>query len=221
MHRRAVAKPDGRSVINLDSICVKTFDPLIWTVGNVRVTKVLEEVIPTPPADLLPASDPAVLDRHRQWLVPYFVDEEGNLARVRRAWIATTVQGSRKIEWPPIRRQRTAGTFWPPTSRSVHSQVARPSGPEKLHVISQMPGAPSMSLTRSDLGHPGFPPRRASAASHALLNGFRPRSPVPDAGTTTSRSPPAPIERTASRASPRARSDRVRTVLTWVHKPHT
>ena len=57
--------------------------------------------------------------------------------------------GLPKIAWPPTRRQRTAGS----PSISVHSKVARPSGPEKLHVISQTPGAPATSLTRSERGH--------------------------------------------------------------------
>lgn len=63
-------------------------------------------------------------------------------------------QGSRKIRWPPSRRQRTAGQRRPLGSvTAVHSQVARPSGPVKLHVISNTPGAFTTALTRSSAGH--------------------------------------------------------------------
>ena len=54
------------------------------------------------------------------------------------------------MAWPPMRRQRMPGSL--PTW--IHSKVARPSGPEKLHVISQMPGAFCTSLTRSFAGQP-------------------------------------------------------------------
>jgi glyoxylase-like metal-dependent hydrolase (beta-lactamase superfamily II) len=53
--------------------------PRRWTIGDVRVTKVLETVIPTPPSGLLPTSDAAVLARHESWLAPHFVDDAGNL----------------------------------------------------------------------------------------------------------------------------------------------
>ena len=48
-------------------------------------------------------------------------------------------QGSRRIAWLPMRRDRIAGSSSPSSVTVVHSHVARPSGPEKLHVISQMP----------------------------------------------------------------------------------
>ncbi len=53
-----------------------------------------------------------------------------------------------RIAWPPVRRQRIAGS----PSIVVHSNVARPSGPENDHVSSQMPGAPSTARTRSRVG---------------------------------------------------------------------
>ncbi len=58
--------------------------------------------------------------------------------------------GSRKTSWPPMRRHRTAGS----PAGSTHSKVARPSGPEKDHVISQMPGAPCTGLTHKAVGQP-------------------------------------------------------------------
>ena len=56
-----------------------------------------------------------------------------------------------------MRRDRIAGSSSPSSVTVVHSHVARPLGPEKLHVISQMPGAASTSLTRKDFGHRGAP----------------------------------------------------------------
>ena len=55
-----------------------------------------------------------------------------------------------------MRRQRTPGSWL----ISTHSKVARPSGPEKLQVISQMPGAPSTSRMRNFLGHGAVGSRR-------------------------------------------------------------
>lgn len=75
---------------------MNTLDPLTWTVGDVRVTKILEEVIPTPPANLLPTSDPAVLERHRPWLVPQFVDRDGNLLVSAHALVVES-QGRRIV----------------------------------------------------------------------------------------------------------------------------
>jgi glyoxylase-like metal-dependent hydrolase (beta-lactamase superfamily II) len=54
-------------------------DPQRWSIGSVRVTKVLETVIPTPPHGLLPTSAPDRLAAHAGWLQPHFVDSAGNL----------------------------------------------------------------------------------------------------------------------------------------------
>src|SRR3990172_2921880 len=77
--------------------------------------------------------------------------------------------GFLKIRWSPMRRQRTASE--PPTS--THSNVARPSGPLKLQVISQMPGALSTFLTRSDAGH--AVDGSAACRSHAATKADRAR----------------------------------------------
>jgi hypothetical protein len=66
----------------------------------------------------------------------------------RRRGTGLPAYGSPKMAWPPMRRQRIPGS--PPIW--IHSKVARPSGPEKLHVISQMPWAFSTFLTRSLAG---------------------------------------------------------------------
>ena len=55
---------------------------------------------------------------------------------------------------PASLRQRTAGHGRPSVSSTVvHSQVARPSGPLKLQVISKTPGAFTTAFTRRLAGH--------------------------------------------------------------------
>lgn len=64
--------------------------------------------------------------------------------------------GSRRIRSVPSLRQRTAGHWRPSASMIVvHSQVARPSRPLKLHVISKMPGAFTTAFARRLRGHEG------------------------------------------------------------------
>lgn len=48
-----------------------------WTIGEVVVTKVVEDVRSVPLAGLLPAATPEALERHGSWLRPHFVDDEG------------------------------------------------------------------------------------------------------------------------------------------------
>ena len=52
---------------------------LSWTVGDVRVTRVEELVVPLPPVGLLPDATPEALAPHRSWLEPGFLDGDGNL----------------------------------------------------------------------------------------------------------------------------------------------
>ena len=74
---------------------------------------------------------------------------------------SSRVHGFLKIACPPIRRHRTPScpSIW------THSNVARMSGPAKWNVTSQMPGAFSTSLTRTEAGHATF--RSAAYRSHA------------------------------------------------------
>lgn len=55
-----------------------------------------------------------------------------------------TDYGSANTAWLPTRRQRIAGS----SATVTHSQVALPSGPPRLHVISHTPAAPLTSRTR-------------------------------------------------------------------------
>jgi glyoxylase-like metal-dependent hydrolase (beta-lactamase superfamily II) len=50
---------------------------LRWQVGDVTVTRVVESTMRADPAGLLPAATPADWERHRDWLVPDFVTEDG------------------------------------------------------------------------------------------------------------------------------------------------
>jgi glyoxylase-like metal-dependent hydrolase (beta-lactamase superfamily II) len=52
---------------------------LTWSIGDVRVTRIVESVAPIPPAGLFPDATAADIARHESWLKPHFVDPEGNL----------------------------------------------------------------------------------------------------------------------------------------------
>lgn len=52
---------------------------LHWTIGDVGVTRVEESVAPVPVTGLFPTATVEGLERHRSWLAPHFIDEEGNL----------------------------------------------------------------------------------------------------------------------------------------------
>lgn len=48
-----------------------------WTIGDVTVTKVIEQVRHLPLTALLPTAEATALDRHGAWLRPHFIDETG------------------------------------------------------------------------------------------------------------------------------------------------
>ena len=50
---------------------------LAWSVGKVRVTRVVESEVPTRLDGLLPEATPAALARHRAWLEPHFLNADG------------------------------------------------------------------------------------------------------------------------------------------------
>jgi len=71
------------------------------------------------------------------------------------------------MEWSPTRRHLMQGTVRPSSSITViHSQVARPSGPEKLQVISNKPLALLIGFTLSEAGQLNDP---VSATRSAAL----------------------------------------------------
>jgi glyoxylase-like metal-dependent hydrolase (beta-lactamase superfamily II) len=52
---------------------------LVWAIGDVRVTRIVEVVTALPPRDLLPDLTAETLTRHESWLKPHFVDADGNI----------------------------------------------------------------------------------------------------------------------------------------------
>jgi len=49
------------------------------TIGRLRISAVVERAGPTRPTWLLPDATPEALERHRAWLAPHFLDEQGRL----------------------------------------------------------------------------------------------------------------------------------------------
>jgi glyoxylase-like metal-dependent hydrolase (beta-lactamase superfamily II) len=50
---------------------------LAWSVGNVTVTRVVENEVPLPLGALIPEATPEALLAHRAWLEPHFLDASG------------------------------------------------------------------------------------------------------------------------------------------------
>lgn len=50
-----------------------------WQIGEVRVTRVLEQQAPLPPEGLIANIDPDRLAQHALWLAPHFMTEEGQI----------------------------------------------------------------------------------------------------------------------------------------------
>jgi len=81
-----------------------------WTIGDVTVTRIVENEVPIAPRALLPSATPRHLKRHESWLKPWFMDDDGDFllsfhmlvveSRGRRIVVDTcvgehTVQGMR------------------------------------------------------------------------------------------------------------------------------
>jgi glyoxylase-like metal-dependent hydrolase (beta-lactamase superfamily II) len=50
-----------------------------WKIGDVQVTRVLEQVAPLPPEGLIANIDPERLAQHTSWLKPHFMNEAGEI----------------------------------------------------------------------------------------------------------------------------------------------
>ena len=50
-----------------------------WQIGDVKVTRVLEQEAPLPPEALIANIDPDRLKEHEAWLKPDFMNEEGQI----------------------------------------------------------------------------------------------------------------------------------------------
>jgi glyoxylase-like metal-dependent hydrolase (beta-lactamase superfamily II) len=82
-------------------------DNLVWTIGEVTVTRVQESITALPANGLIPKADDEVLASHASWLRPHFVDDDGNLmlsihafgiaAGDRKIIVDTCIGNDRKI----------------------------------------------------------------------------------------------------------------------------
>jgi glyoxylase-like metal-dependent hydrolase (beta-lactamase superfamily II) len=52
--------------------------PLTWQIGDVRITRIVEHEMSFPLAGLLAEAVPEALSRHRHWLAPSYLDDDGN-----------------------------------------------------------------------------------------------------------------------------------------------
>ena len=52
---------------------------LSWSVGDVRITRIVENEVPFELAGLLPEATPEALARHRRWLAPHFLNPDGSV----------------------------------------------------------------------------------------------------------------------------------------------
>lgn len=60
---------------------------LRWKIGDVRVTRVLEQRAPLRPQGLIPCAEPASLAKHRSWLAPHFLDDDGQIVLAIQALV--------------------------------------------------------------------------------------------------------------------------------------
>src|SRR2546428_3636602 len=56
-------------------------------VGRCRISAVVERAGPTPLAWLFPSVTPEMLERHREWLAPHFLDPRGRLLQSIHAFV--------------------------------------------------------------------------------------------------------------------------------------
>jgi len=57
------------------------------TLGRLRISAVVERAGPTRPTWLLPDATPEAVERHRQWLAPYFTDDKGRFLQSIHAFV--------------------------------------------------------------------------------------------------------------------------------------
>jgi len=79
---------------------------LAWSVGNVRVTRIVEREVAVDLASLLPDAKPEALARHRAWLEPHFLNPDGTatlsihglvLESARQRVLVDTCVGERSV----------------------------------------------------------------------------------------------------------------------------
>ncbi len=62
-------------------------DRLQWTIGEVRITRVVETEVALPPQGLLPDASAEALEPHKSWLFPHFLDEQGQFTLAIQALV--------------------------------------------------------------------------------------------------------------------------------------
>jgi len=50
-----------------------------WTIGDVKITKILEQAVPLPPEGLIANIDADRMEHHASWLRPHFMNEAGEI----------------------------------------------------------------------------------------------------------------------------------------------
>ena len=82
---------------------------LQWTLGDVRITRVVESEAALPPEGLLPQATAEALAPHRPWLAPHFLDADGQLLLAIQAFVVEsqgrvilvdTCMGDRELPFP-------------------------------------------------------------------------------------------------------------------------
>ncbi len=60
------------------------------TIGRIRISAVVERAGPTRPTWLLPDAAPDAVERHRSWLAPHFLDEQGRFLQSIHSFVVKT-----------------------------------------------------------------------------------------------------------------------------------
>ena len=60
---------------------------LRWKIGEVHVTRVLEQRAPLPPQGLIPRAEPEKIAAHRAWLAPHFLADDGQIVLAIQALV--------------------------------------------------------------------------------------------------------------------------------------
>lgn len=60
------------------------------TIGNIRISCIVEHEIPTRPSWILPDATPEAVAHHREWLAPYFLDDSGKFTMNIQSFVVET-----------------------------------------------------------------------------------------------------------------------------------
>jgi glyoxylase-like metal-dependent hydrolase (beta-lactamase superfamily II) len=108
---------------------------LQWTIGDVRITRVVETEAELPLSGLLPDASPAALEPHRDWLCPHFLDDEGNTTLSIHAFIVES-QGLRILVDTCVGNHPIAGFDFGEASDQFLKDLAAAGSPrESIDVV--------------------------------------------------------------------------------------